>query len=92
MVSQNVHKLLQDAASLSLEERQQLLESLKCLFSEEQATEPSGDELAAALAKKGVTLTVPPKPTPEEIERFRAWRPITLPGASLSDELVRDRR
>lgn len=93
MVSPNVSKLLDQTKSLSLEEREQFLESLKQLCSEQEATRHSeGDDFAAALAKKGIKLTVPPKRTPEELERFRAWRPITLPGGSLSDELIRDRR
>jgi hypothetical protein len=91
MVSQNVNKILQQAESLSLEERQQFLELLKKQSIQEQP-KSQPDELAAALAKKGVILTVPPKPTPEAIARFKAWRPIKMPGGSLSDELIRDRR
>jgi hypothetical protein len=48
--------------------------------------------LAAKLAKKGIRLTVPPKPTPEQLARFKAWRPIEMPGGPLSDDIIRDRR
>src|ERR1051326_6804047 len=50
------------------------------------------DELATALARKGVRLTIPPPRTHEEIARFMTWQPVTMPGGSLSDELIRDRR
>lgn len=90
MVSPNVTNLLQQAKSLSLPEREQFLDLLKSQAGLEQ---PSPDEvLAATLAKRGIKLTVPPQRTPEEVARFKAWRPIELPGESLSDELIRDRR
>ena len=91
MVSENVNKLLLQANSLSLAERDQLLELLKRQSVQTAAASPD-EELAASLAKKGIRLTVPSKRTPEEIERFMAWKPIEMPGRSLSDELIRDRR
>lgn len=91
MVSQNVDKMLEQTKALSAEEREQFLELLK-RQSDQERPKSAEDALAAALAKKGITLTVPPKPTPETIARFRAWRPIEMPGGSLSDELIRDRR
>ena len=91
MVSPNVNKMLQQAKSLSLEERKQFVELLKEEPASGQA-EIGMDQLAAALAGKGLRLTIPPKRTPEEIARFAAWKPIKMPGGSLSDELVRDRR
>jgi hypothetical protein len=91
MVSQNVNNLLQQASSLSLEEREQFLELLK-----RQPVEAypgsSEDALAIALAKKGIKLTAPPRPSSEVLARFKAWKPIEMPGGSLSDELVHDRR
>jgi hypothetical protein len=89
MVSQNVNNLLQQARSLSAQEREQFLELLNRQAVQE---EPQSDDLVVALARRGIKLTVPPKRTPEEIARFRAWKPIQMPGDSLSDELVRDRR
>ena len=91
MVSPNVKNLLQQTHSLSLEEREQFLALLK-RYSAQEEPKSSGDELAAALARKGIKLTVPPKATPEVIARFKAWKPIEMPGGSLSDELIRDRR
>lgn len=41
------------------------------------------DPLAAALLEEDIVLTVPPKPTAEEIARFRAWKPIQMPGEGL---------
>jgi hypothetical protein len=91
MISPNINSLLQQTKVLSSEERERFLELVKrqSLQEQPQSTE---DELVAALAKKGIKLTVPPKPTPEAIARFKAWRPIEMPGGSLSDELIRDRR
>jgi len=91
MVSQNVNNLLRQANALTGAEREQLLELLK---SDPPVKDPQSPEheLAAALAEKGIKMTVPPKPTPEEIARFEAWRPIEMPGGPLSDDIVRDRR
>ena len=91
MVSQNMNNLLQQAKALSLPEREQFIELLRADSAEERHRS-QGDELAARLARKGVILTVPPKRTPEQIGRFRAWRPIDLPGGPLSDDIIRDRR
>lgn len=91
MVSQNVNNLLQQAKLLNVQEREQFLEQLKRQSLQEQA-QLTDDELITALAKEGIKITVPPKPTPEEIARFKAWKPIKMPGGSLSDELIRDRR
>jgi len=91
MASQNVNNLLQQAKALSLPERERFIELLRADCAEERRGS-QGDELAARLARKGVILTVPPKRTPEQIARFRAWRPIDLPGGPLSDDIIRDRR
>jgi hypothetical protein len=91
MVSPNVNEVLKQAQSLSLEEREQLLEMLRGQAADERPVAPA-DRLAEALAKKGVVLTMPPPPTAESLARFRAWQPIEMPGGSLSDELIRDRR
>jgi hypothetical protein len=98
MVSPNVHKIFQDMLALNDAERQQLqdlLEHRAARQSGQPAREQeafSQDELAAALAKKGIRLTVPPRRTAEEIARFQAWQPVHMPGGSLSDQLIRDRR
>jgi hypothetical protein len=91
MVSPNVDKILQQARSLNLAEREEFIELLK---NQPVPSEPLSEEekLAAEVLKKGIILTIPPKPTPEEIARFNAWKPIQMPGPSLSDELIRDRR
>ncbi len=91
MVSQNVDYLLQQAKSLSLEEREQFIKLLKTQPAQNQP-ESAEDDLAAELAKKGIRLTVPPKPTPEQLARFKAWCPIEMPGGPLSDDIIRDRR
>jgi len=91
MVSPNVDNLLKLAKSLSLAEREQFIELLRSQAPQEPPEFPA-DELAARLAKIGVKLTVPPPMTPEELARFRAWRPIDLPGGPLSDDIIRDRR
>jgi hypothetical protein len=90
MVSQNVDYLLQQVKSLSLEEREQFIELLRTQ-SQDRSKSPD-DDLAAKLAKNGIKLTVPPKPTPEQLARFKAWRPIEMPGGPLSDDIIRDRR
>ncbi len=91
MVSQNVDKLLQQVKLLDPQERKQLLEKLNG-ESLQQPPHPSEQEFVADLAKKGIIITVPPPATPEEVARFRSWKPLKMPGESLSDELIRDRR
>ena len=90
-MSQNVNNLLEQARLLTLPERKELIELLRADLAEEERR-AQAEKLAAELAKKGVILTVPPKRTPEQIARFRAWRPIDLPGGPLSDDIIRDRR
>jgi hypothetical protein len=91
MVSPNVDKVLQQAKSLTLDEREQFIELLK---SQKAPPAPvSEDEkLAVELLKKGIILTIPPKPTPEEIARFNAWKPVPIEGKPLSETIIEERR
>ena len=91
MVNQNVNNLLEQVRSLTLSERKELIELLRADLAEEER-HARAEERAAELAKKGITLTVPPRRTLEEIARVRSWRPIDLPGGPLSDDIIRDRR
>ena len=90
-MSPNVTKILREVEALGDAERQELR---RLLDKPDAGQSDLTDEhrWAQALRERGVVVTVPPKPTPEEIARFRAWRPITMPGGTLSDELIRDRR
>ena len=95
MVSQNVDQLIAAAKALSAVEREQLLRALSEEANRANTAQPakSARQLwAEEMAKKGVRVTVPPAPTPEVLERFRAWRPIEMPGGPLSDDIIRDRR
>ena len=91
MVNSNISKILDAAQKLSDEERQEL----RRLLDERTPAQPGQTEeqrLDQLLRSRGVIRTVPPKPTPEVIARFLAWRPIKMPGGPLSDDLIRDRR
>ena len=90
MVSQNVNKLLEQAKTLSPGEREEFIALLRTQSAQSDLASSSNDR-AAELVKKGVTLTVP-NPTPEQIARFKAWRPVEMPGGPLSDDIIRDRR
>jgi hypothetical protein len=86
-----VNNLLCQAKSRSAPEREQFLELMN--QQSPAANAKSDDEkLASSLASKGIVLTIPPEPSPEEVERFRSWQPVEMPGPSLAEELVRDRR
>ena len=90
MVSQNVNAVLRQVRSLTSEERQQLFEMLA-----KQSDDPvqeSRTAHAVALAAKGIVLTIPPEPGPEEMARRKAWKPIKMAGGSLADDIIRDRR
>jgi hypothetical protein len=91
MVSPNVNKIFQEVQALNEAERQELRSLLENRAARQSklTTQQEFDQL---LRQRGVVRTVPPKPTPEVIARFKAWKPITMPGGSLSDELIRDRR
>ncbi len=91
MVSPNVNNLLQQTKALTIAERNQLLELLKFQLAQGPAMS-TGDDLASGLANNGIKLTTPPAPTPEQITRFKAWRPIEMPGGPLSDDIIRERR
>jgi len=83
-----VNKILEAAQALSDSERQEL-----CRLLEERAVRQLQPRAARQISgERGVIRTIPPRPTPDAIARFRAWKPVKMPGGSLSDELVRDRR
>ena len=85
MASQRLDNILKQLRELNEREYLELRRLLN-----QKGTEPA---LPDALApKRGVACTVPPPPTADTIARFKSWRPIHMPGGSLSDELIRDRR
>jgi len=92
MVSQNLDQILRAAQALTPEER----EELRCLLNEradlQSVVVTEEEKLAAALLKKGITLTIPPKPTDEEMARFNAWKPVAIEGKPLSETIVEERR
>jgi hypothetical protein len=90
VVSPNVSKILEVAQSLSEPEREELCRLLE-QRADWQSPQARGRGLEQPRNERGVIRTVPPKPTPEAIARFRTWKPIQMPGDSLSDELIRDR-
>ena len=95
MVSQNVDQLITAARALSAVEREELLRTLSEEAKRANVAEPakSARQLwAEEMAKKGVLVTVPPEPGPEEIARRKAWKPIKMAGGSLADDIIRDRR
>jgi hypothetical protein len=91
VVSQNLIRVFEAAQALSDAERQELRRLLDDRAMREWR-QTDNDELDQLLRQRGVSRTVPPKPTPESIARFKSWRPINMPGGSLSDDLIRDRR
>jgi len=54
---------------------------------DEPARLPEGAELSVQLIAKKVRIT-----RPERRERIQNFQPIEMPGGSLADELIRDRR
>ena len=50
------------------------------------------DDLLWKRLSSQVRITKPPLRTPESIARSRAFKPITMPGGPLSDDIIRDRR
>ena len=91
MISQNLSKIFEAALALSDTERRELRRLLDERASQHSEAQDE-QRLDQLLRERGVVRTVPPKPTPQALARFKAWRPIEMPGDSLSDELIRDRR
>jgi hypothetical protein len=54
---------------------------------DEPAELPEGTEVSVEVVHQGVRITSPKNPVP-----LRRIKPIEMPGGSLADELVRDRR
>jgi hypothetical protein len=54
---------------------------------DEPATLPEGAEVKVQLIEANVRITAPPSPRP-----LRNIKPLQMPGGSLADELIRDRR
>lgn len=54
---------------------------------DEPARLPEGAEVNVEVVDKKVRITRPQKP-----QRLQKFQPIEMPGGSLADELIRDRR
>ena len=54
---------------------------------DEPATLPEGAEVNVQLVESNVRITSPASPRP-----LRDIKPVQMPGGSLADELIRDRR
>ena len=91
MVSPNVDRILQEAKSLTLDERQQFIELLQAQPAPLQPQSPE-DQLAETLFRQGVIRKIPRKPTAEDIARFNEWKPIKVEGRPVSETLIEERR
>jgi hypothetical protein len=91
MVSPNVNKALQQANSLTFEERQQFIELLRVQQSSEQ-NKSVEEGIAQTLLRKGIIRKIPSKLSPEDIARSDAWKPIKLEGRPVSETLIEERR
>lgn len=91
MISANVARLLEQANALSPEEREQLrlLMGQQPVASNELSKE---DQVQRLLLERGVISRIPPKPTPEDIARFNAWKPIQIEGKPISQTIIEERR
>ena len=91
MISANVGRLLEQVKTLSPEEREQLrlLMGQQPMATNELLKE---DQLQQLLLERGVISRIPPKPTPEDIARFNAWKPIPIQGKPISQTIIEDRR
>ena len=99
MVSQNVNQIYKAVEALTDRER----EELRQMLNERAKLFPADENVVSQrqadrrkwvqeMTKKGIRVTVAPEPTPEQWAEFLAWHPVQMPGPSLSDELIRDRR
>jgi len=72
-----------------VEERRQLLAEL----STGEALGPlSNAELDRLLIGRGIMLTCPAKPTPEDTAQAQAWQPVVIQGQPLSQTILEERR
>lgn len=91
MVSPNVTRVLEEAKTLSLEERQQLRQMLERLPVDKPKLS-KGEQLDQLLLQRGVISRIPPNATEADIARFRAWKPVPIEGKPLSETIIEDRR
>jgi hypothetical protein len=91
MVSPNVSKFLEEAKTLTPDERRQL----RSLLDEPAAAQPGlskEEHLARVLLDRGIITRIRPKPTEADIARFNAWKPVPIKGKPLSETIIEERR
>jgi hypothetical protein len=83
--------LLEEAKSLTLEERRQLRNLLDHPQAE-QAPLCKEEHLARLLLERGIIIRTRPNPTEADIARFNTWKPVPIQGKSLSATIIEERR
>lgn len=91
MVSPNIEKVLQEAKSLDLAEREQFIELLKLQPAPGEA-QSKEDQLTEALLRKGIIRKATRKPTPADVARWQQWEPLRIEGQPLSQTIIEERR
>jgi hypothetical protein len=89
MVSPNVNRLLEEAKTLTVTERQQLLVLLNDLPSE-ASSDAREEELDQVLLKTRVINTIPPRDM--DPGGYQSWKPIEIEGKPISETIVEERR
>jgi len=91
MVSSNVNRVLEEVVALTLDERRELLSLLETP-PVPMSTPDIHDLVIEALRKEGITVSVPPPMTSEEMARYDSFRPVKIEGRPVSETLIEERR
>ena len=91
MVSANVDRVLQKVVALTLDERRELMSLLA--VSQSPSYPPSDADLVdAALLEEGLLISIPARPTQDDIDRDNSFRPFQIEGRPISEILIEERR
>lgn len=91
MVSANVDRVLQEVVALTLDERRELMSLLA--VSQSPSYPPSDADLVdAALLEEGLLISIPARPTQDDMDSDNSFKPFEIDGRPISEILIEERR
>jgi hypothetical protein len=92
-MSATLDKIIEEVRALSPEEQRQLREQLETIIPSSPTEDELEDAFERELMAEGVIGPVKPlTATDEEMQRFHAYKPITVEGQPLSEMIIEERR
>ncbi len=92
-MSAALDRIIEEVRQLPLDEQRQLVEQLNAIIPASSSEDEREDEFERELAAEGVIDAAKPlRVTDEEIERYRAYKSITVEGQPFSEMIIEERR